>query len=155
MEREIYFTNTAEESVKEPVEMVLIEAQGEVVNGLKEEGVEEKYVNEFERFGLDTVVEESVEKNESSFNTVKGVFPKQFEECNSWKDVFKECGRISVEVHKEYLYVQVFAGGVILSVAQVNPFLKILGGVLINVGYDNSEFLQKILRKSDIDRVIK
>ena len=154
MERERDFT-TEEIYTVNPVEIVLLEAQNEIMHDLETEDIDERVVEEFRSRGLDDVVVQSVEKNPFSLGHVQQIFPKFFPESRSWKDVFKESARVSIEAHKEYFLIQVFAGGTILYVTSVDPILKSLGPVLMKVGHRNSKVLQKILSKEDLERVIK
>ncbi|MDX9738936.1 MAG: hypothetical protein RBT33_01030 [Candidatus Dojkabacteria bacterium] len=154
MEKELDFI-TEEVYTVAPVEDMLQGAQDAVIQGLRTEGASESVIEEFTRRGLDDVVEESVEKNLFSLEHVQQIFPKFFPDCKGWKDVFKESAKVSIEAHKEYFFIQVFAGGTILYFASTDPILKNLGPVLMRVGFQNSKLLQKMLTEEDLKRVIK
>lgn len=154
MEKETDFI-TVELYQDNPVEIVLQEAEDEVIDELLADGIEHTVINEFKSRGLDDVVVESVEKNPFSLGHVQQIFPKFFPESKSWKDVFKESAKVSIEAHKEYFFIQVFAGGTVLYVTSIDPILRSLGPVLMRVGYRNSKVLQKVLSNEDLDRVIK
>jgi hypothetical protein len=155
VEKEISFIDTREEVSKQPVEMVLQEAQWAVADQLSQTNLDDTVVEEYNSRGLDDVVEKSVEKNPFSLEHVQQVFPKFFPESKSWKEVFKESAKASVEAHKEYFFIQVFAGGTVLYFTSIDPILRTLGPILMSVGHSNSKVLQKILSKDDLDRVLK
>lgn len=154
MEKEIGFT-IEERELDTPVEMVLQEAQWAVADELSQSGLDSAVVEEYHNRGLDDVVEKSVDQNPFSLEHVQQIFPKFFPESKTWKEVFKESAKASVEAHKEYFFIQVFAGGTVLYFTSIDPILRTLGPILMNVGHSNSKVLQKIVSKEDLDRVLK
>lgn len=154
MGKEIELT-IEERELDTPVEMVLQEAQWAVADELSQAGLDSDVVEEYQSRGLDDVVEKSVENNPFSLEHVQQIFPKFFPESKSWKDVFKESAKTSIEAHKEYFFIQVFAGGTVLYFTSIDPILRTLGPILMNVGHRNSKVLQKIVSKEDLDRVLK
>lgn len=99
---------------------------------------------------------DEVIQNEDSFDEVQSEtgFFKGF---SSWKELLQEVGRETRNAQKQVFYVECFGAGVFLVIADnVTPVGKfVLGPLLINYGYSNSEFLKKRIGEERISKYTK
>jgi hypothetical protein len=100
---------------------------------------------------LVNVVNSSVE-DESPLGIIQSKL-HLFNDCKSWKDVRKKLGK----VYKENIMAQTFALGfaMVVSPEVIPPLKYVVGPAMIKTGYENSEFLQKKVKKSLIEDYVK
>lgn len=77
-----------------------------------------------------------------------------FKNAQNWKDVACEVEKKVNDVRKELLWIQVIGAGIFVSIVSEVPAAKVVGSILMKKGLDNTEYVKKIIKLEDIEKIL-
>lgn len=121
-----------------------------------------EYIVGNETKGGDSEIEGLVDEYFEAKNEDKRIDPRLnviqkvglFKNAQSWKEVASEVGKNVNNVRKEILWIQVIGAGIFISIGSEVPGAAAVGSILIKKGLDNTEYIKKIIKLEDIEKIL-